>query len=104
MKNYKYLLFDLDDTILDFGAAENRALEFVLESQRVDSAPGLHALYKAITQAYSEMLETNELTKDRALTKRPEVFLSEPSQSPDGPLINEMYIKQSAEHGHRMFE
>lgn len=104
MKNYKYLLFDLDDTILDFGAAENRALEFVLESQRVDNSPGLYDRYKAINQAHWEMLERNELTKDRALAKRHEVFFGELGRSVDGAFINEMYMTQIAEHGHRMFD
>ncbi|WP_017547714.1 YjjG family noncanonical pyrimidine nucleotidase [Salinicoccus carnicancri] len=104
MKNYKYLLFDLDDTILDFGAAENRALEFVLESQSVDNSPELYDRYKTINQAHWEMLERNELTKERALAKRHEVFFDELGHSVDGALINEMYMAQIAEHGHRMFD
>lgn len=104
MNNYKYLLFDLDDTILDFGAAEDKALEFVLNSHEITNEPGLYDRYKSINQSHWEMLERNELTKDKVLTRRHEVFFGELGRSVDGAAIDEIYRSKIAEHGHQMFE
>lgn len=34
VKNYRTLFFDVDDTLLDFGAAEKSALRMLFEEQR----------------------------------------------------------------------
>ncbi|WP_411843345.1 YjjG family noncanonical pyrimidine nucleotidase [Salinicoccus sp. HZC-1] len=104
MKKYKYLLFDLDDTILDFGAAENKALEFVLNSHEVAYRPDLYNRYKTINQTHWEMLERNELMKDKVLSKRHEVFFDELGLKVDGVIVDKMYRTQIAEHGHQLFE
>lgn len=104
MKKYKYLLFDLDDTILDFGAAENKALDFVLKSHEISAVPGLYERYKTINQNHWEMLERNELTKDQVLTGRHEMFFRELGETVDGSVVDDMYRTQIAENGHRLFE
>lgn len=104
MKEYKYLLFDLDNTILDFDAAEDKALEYVLNSHKIKNTPGLYDRYKAINQAHWEMLERNELTKDKVLTKRHEAFFGELGHTVDGAAVDEMYLSQIAKHGHQLFE
>lgn len=46
LKKYKTLLFDLDDTLLDFGATENEALHKLFAEQHIELTPEIKAYYK----------------------------------------------------------
>ena len=46
MKNYQTLLFDVDDTLLDFGAAEDNALRLLFEEQKVSLTVEIENYYK----------------------------------------------------------
>lgn len=41
MKSYKALFFDIDDTLLDFGAAESAALQLLFEEEQMTLTPQL---------------------------------------------------------------
>lgn len=102
LSKYKILLFDLDDTILDFGAAEGESLTQVLHHQGVKPKPELYKRYRMINQQHWEMLERNELTKEKVLTRRHEIFFDELGIKVDGSIVDEMYRTQIGEHGHKL--
>lgn len=66
----KAVLFDSDDTLLDFTKAEHIALERTLREVGVEPTEEIIALYSAINKAHWEMLERGELTRPQVLTGR----------------------------------
>ena len=64
---YKYLLFDLDDTLLDFKKAEAVAIRRVLDMFGIDSSDETVELYSGINKSFWERFERGEI-------KREEIF------------------------------
>ena len=71
---YKNLLFDLDDTILDFKAAEEAAITTVLRTYGFESSPELLSQYSGINLRLWEKLERKEISIDEVLHSRFEIF------------------------------
>lgn len=61
---YKYLLFDADDTLLDFKAAEKNAFFKLLEAKGIEPDPFLHQRYSAINQSVWERFEKALIKKE----------------------------------------
>ena len=74
---YHFLLIDLDDTILDFKAAEHRALRLTLEAFGLTPTAEVCARYSVINQRHWQMLERKELTRDQVLVGRFRVLFDE---------------------------
>lgn len=104
MDPYHTLLFDLDDTLLDFGRAEQTALENVLAHFEMEATPESFQLYREINKAHWEMLERNELTKGEVLSYRHERFFEALGKKVDGSRVDQLYRKTIAEHGHHLFD
>lgn len=68
---YKYLLWDIDGTILDFFASETYAIKTLFEKYKLGncSAENLK-LYSQINRQYWEALEKNEMSKEEILVGR----------------------------------
>lgn len=66
----KNVLFDLDDTLFDFGAAEKKALSKTLFQLGVKPEEEILSLYSKINAAHWKMLENGELTRDEVKVKR----------------------------------
>jgi 2-haloacid dehalogenase len=64
------IFFDLDDTLLDFGAAEASALCKTLTQFGIAPTPQVTACYSAINQHHWELLEQGSLTRDQVLHQR----------------------------------
>lgn len=60
---YKYLLFDLDDTLLDFKKAEKTALRRVLKKFSIDDSDRTVDLYSAINDSFWKRFEKGEITR-----------------------------------------
>ena len=60
----KNVLFDLDDTILDFGKAEKEALKYAFEHKGIEPTEELLARYSVINEEHWKRLEKEELTRD----------------------------------------
>ena len=71
------VLFDLDDTILDFHKAEALALSGTLEQLGVAPTPERIALYSEINAAQWRRLEAGEITRAEVLTTRFRLFFRE---------------------------
>ncbi len=71
------LLMDLDDTILDFGKEEEKALELMLEEIGVSPTRELAHLYSRINLSWWKRLELGEVTRRQVKVGRFEEFFEE---------------------------
>jgi 2-haloacid dehalogenase len=73
----KFLFLDLDDTILDFGAAEHAAIIETLRAVGVEPSEKNLKRYGEINRSCWQSMERGELQRDEVLTRRFEIFFSE---------------------------
>ncbi len=72
---YKYLLWDIDGTVLDFLASEAYAIRTLFKKYKIGNlSDEMLKLYSEINKKYWQKLEKNELTKPKILIKRFEDF------------------------------
>lgn len=68
---YKYLLWDVDGTVLDFLASEAYAIKFLFKKYGLgECSDEMLELYSGINAKYWQKLERNELTKPQILVGR----------------------------------
>ncbi|AYC30503.1 YjjG family noncanonical pyrimidine nucleotidase [Paenisporosarcina cavernae] len=84
MYKYQTLLFDLDDTLLDFGAAEKMAFRSLLQSQNVEHSDEKEARYKEINKGLWKKFEEGALTRNEVIHTRFVQFFGEQSIEVDG--------------------
>lgn len=73
----KYLLFDLDDTLLDFHKAEAWALRQALRRNGVEPTDAIAARYSEINQSQWELLEEQKITRQQVLVRRFQLLFQE---------------------------
>ena len=74
---YKYLLWDIDGTVLDFLASEEYAIRFLFKKYNIgECTDEMIKMYSGINAKYWQMLEKGELTKLEILTGRFKEFFS----------------------------
>ena len=96
---YKFLLLDLDDTILDFHKAEYYALRKTLEHFGLDPSDEVCARYSVINQAHWEALERKEMTREQVLVGRYEVLFREYGITADAAACAKFYA-ETLSQGH----
>lgn len=79
-----FVLFDLDNTILDFSMAERTALSRTLSERGVEPTDARIRRYSEINISFWERLETGELTREQVLVGRFEAFFRELGLAVDG--------------------
>ncbi|MGQ7461032.1 YjjG family noncanonical pyrimidine nucleotidase [Streptococcus suis] len=67
---YKYLLFDLDHTLLDFNRGEEVALTQFLESMQVEDIAAFKDVYRPLNQGMWKDLEKGLITKKELIDTR----------------------------------
>ena len=67
---YKYLLFDLDHTLLDFDAAEDIALSQLLKEEGVEDIQAYKDYYVPMNKALWKDLEQKKITKAKLINTR----------------------------------
>ncbi len=77
MKRYKTLLFDVDDTLLDFHAAQDQALDQLFTSVDIEPTATVKHAYATYNQGLWEKLERNEITRDELMATRFPTFFKE---------------------------
>jgi len=75
LSKYKYLLFDIDDTILSFEKAEHKALSLALLKVGVNPTNKVLSHYHDINISYWKQVEIGLITRDECLIKRFDEFL-----------------------------
>jgi 2-haloacid dehalogenase len=73
----KYVLFDMDDTLLDFGKSEAAAIKRTFESIGIPATPEIIARYSEINSAHWARLERKEITREQVLIGRFDTFFRE---------------------------
>lgn len=73
----KYLLFDLDETLFDFPAAERAAISQVLSGLGITPTDEIIKRYSEINRACWDMLERGEITRERLVILRFEILREE---------------------------
>lgn len=95
----KTLLLDLDDTILDFHAAERVALSSALSDMGVPPTEACLSRYKEINRSCWERLERGELTREEVLVVRFDILFSELGYTVSAAETQRIYeYKLSLEH------
>ncbi|MBR4039633.1 MAG: YjjG family noncanonical pyrimidine nucleotidase [Clostridia bacterium] len=74
-KRYDLLLCDADDTLFDFGKAEENAFQEACVHMGFEATAALHATYSAINSALWKLLEQGGITQKVLRVKRFEQFL-----------------------------
>lgn len=67
---YTTLLFDVDDTLLDFQAAESQALKALFEKEGLPFTSDKEKLYKEVNEARWRAFETGEMSRDEVINGR----------------------------------
>lgn len=90
---YETLLFDVDDTLLDFDVAENAALARLFEQENVTVTTAMLARYKEINEAMWRAFERGEVTKSVLHNTRFSKFFKEYGMEVDGAYFEEVFQK-----------
>ncbi len=90
---YKWLLFDADDTLLDFKLGESRALKATLEGAGLPTDLTVIDTYSRINDNLWKMLERGEMTKDRLRTLRFEQFCEHYGFERDAVALADSYVE-----------
>lgn len=91
MKQYRFLLFDLDNTLLDFDAAEQVAIRKAFRDLSLEPTDALIDRYCAINIAQWEAFERGELTRDEVLVRRFALLFGELGLSIDPERAEALY-------------
>ena len=75
MKKYKTLLFDSDDTLLDFKTAESKALAAAMKEYGLPFSKELCNIYSEANKVYWKAFEKGEIEKKEIYVGRFELFL-----------------------------
>ncbi|MFT0802782.1 YjjG family noncanonical pyrimidine nucleotidase [Bacillus swezeyi] len=103
MKNYRTLFFDVDDTLLDFGAAENTALSLLFEEQNIPLTAEIEADYKRINQGLWRAFEEGRMDRDEVVNTRFSLLFKEYGLAADGALLEKKY-RSFLEEGHQLMD
>lgn len=90
---YKFIFLDLDDTILDFTAAEDVALPKGLKEVGIEPTDDLIARYKEINIAEWERYERGEISRETVLTERYDILFKEYGIDLPGYVAEDAYRK-----------
>ena len=87
----RFVLLDLDDTILDFGYSEAVALQSLLREYGLEPTESIVRRYSEINDSYWKRLETRELTRAEVQTGRFSELFSEMGVVADAADANARY-------------
>lgn len=91
VKKYKWLLFDADDTLLDFHRAEHDALAKTLAEVGLPADDEAIKVYSEINNGFWKALERGEVTKDRLRYLRFACFVERYGYDIDAAMLADSY-------------
>lgn len=96
-KKYEWLLFDLDNTILDFSAGSKHAFAGLLAELKIKQEGHYYSLYQSINTHIWFELNTNKITQDEVRYRRFHWFFQLIGIEFDAALANQIYFKHLGE-------
>lgn len=103
MKKYQTLLFDIDDTLLDFGAAEKESLELLFKEKNMELTADMESHYKEINQGLWRAFEEGKIARDEVVNTRFSLFFKAYGKEVDGALLDARY-RSYLEEGHHLIK
>ena len=103
LNKYKYLLFDLDDTLLDFGKAQVFAFKKLLEDENIEYNDELFEKYETINKSLWRSFERGEISNKEVTSERFIRFFSLFDRKVDGSEVDNRYRGYLAE-GNQLFD
>ncbi|MGY3702895.1 noncanonical pyrimidine nucleotidase, YjjG family [Vagococcus martis] len=91
MKKYQYVIFDIDNTLLDFSRSEYYALQKVFATYGVVFNEKTFNQYKEINHDLWDQLEDGKISKDVVLKERFKRFFLANNIVVDGVLVDKQY-------------
>ena len=103
LDKYKYLLFDLDDTLLDFGKAQILAFKKLMEDENIDYSDELFEQYEMINKSLWRSFERGEISNKEVTSERFIRFFMLFDREVDGIEVDTRYRGYLAE-GNQLFD
>ncbi len=103
LKKYQTLFFDVDDTLLDFGAAEDLALSKLFEENSIPFTPDIKAKYKRINLGLWKSFEEGRISRDEVVNSRFSLLMKEYGFEIDGLSLERNY-RSYLEEGKQLVE
>lgn len=91
LKSYQTLLFDVDDTLLDFKAAENYALQKLFSEHNVVLTDDIKQFYQEMNQKLWSSFEKGELEREELLHTRFSILFKKIGLTLDGVHLDNLY-------------
>lgn len=99
MNKYKYIIFDLDDTLLDFQDSEKKALKKIITLYKLPYNSQTIACYKRINDSLWYQLEEGLISREKVLKTRFSLFLKEFHIDESGEKVEAVY-REYLNQGH----
>lgn len=98
MAKYYCILFDADNTLLDFDAAERKALAETLAQYNIEPSNETVEKYRTINEGLWRQLEKGQIRREKLMNERFTRFLKEIGVSGSGAEMNRYYLNQLSTH------
>lgn len=97
-KNYEWLLFDVDNTLLDFSRAAELAFFATLADFNLPVKGDAYAVYKKGNKVVWTELEEGKITQDELKRKRFRLYLDAQGQEADPTAMNTSFLDNLVDH------
>ena len=98
MAKYYCILFDADNTLLDFDAAERKALAETLAQYNIEPSNETVEKYRTINEGLWRQLEKGQIRREKLMNERFTRFLKEIGVSGSGAEMKRYYLNQLSTH------
>ena len=98
MAKYYCILFDADNTLLDFDAAESKALADTLRNYGIEPDAETVQIYRTINGELWRQLEKGQIRRDKLMAERFTRFLKAVNAAGSGAEMNQYYLDQLSTH------
>jgi 2-haloacid dehalogenase len=103
LKKYSTLLFDVDDTLLDFDAAESSALRLLFDEHHFTLTPEMEMKYKSINKSLWKAFEEGKIDRNEVLNGRFSKLFNEYGKEVDGAVLEKSF-RAYLEQGHQLIK
>ena len=98
MAKYYCVLFDADNTLLDFDAAENKALADTLREYGIEPDAETVQTYRTINEELWKQLEKGQIRREKLMSERFTRFLKAVNAAGNGVEMNRCYLDHLSSH------